>query len=75
VAIPKLDQEGYTYVSEKQVQNEAEVYMDIVQVLPFNDLQTHIFKYLPFAKNGRSPVCIGNQPRVGFKRTCIFWPL
>jgi len=32
LAAPKLNQQGYRYVNETQVQDEAEEYMDIVQV-------------------------------------------
>jgi hypothetical protein len=33
LAAPKLNQQGYRYVNQTQVQDEAEEYMDIVQVL------------------------------------------
>jgi len=45
LAAPKLYQEGYRYVNETQVQDEAEEYMDIVQVL-FIYFSYKYFKYL-----------------------------
>jgi len=38
VAMPKEDQDGYIYVSQTQVREEADEYMDILQV--------HVTNYL-----------------------------